>query len=44
MNLWWMVYVCNMKSSGKYERSEEGECTLHCWPKSWEICGCTRPY
>ena len=44
MNLWWMVYVCNMKSSGKYERSEEGECSLHCWPKWWEICGCTRPY
>ena len=43
MNLW-MVYTCNMKSSGKYERWEEGECTLHRWPKSWEICGCTRPF
>ena len=43
MNLW-MVYTCNMKSSGKYERWEEGECTLHRWPKSWEICGFTRPF
>ena len=43
----------NMKSAGKYERWEEGEsfciyfaveCTLHRWPKSWEICGCTRPF
>ena len=33
--------TCNMKSSGKYERWEEGECTLHRWPKSWEICGFT---
>ena len=23
---------------------EEGECTLHRWPKSWKICGCTRPF
>ena len=30
--------TCSMKSSGKYERWEEGECTLHRWPKSWEIC------
>ena len=29
----------NMKSSGKYEKWEEGECTLHRWPKSWEILG-----
>ena len=29
-----MVYTCNMKSSGKYERWEEGECTLYGWPKS----------
>ena len=43
MNLW-MVYTCNMKSSRKYERWEEGECTLHHWPKSSEICGCTRPF
>ena len=30
MNLW-MVYICNMKSSGKCntKRWEEGECTLH---------------
>ena len=34
----------NMKSCGKYERWEEGERTLHRWPKSWEICGCTRPF
>ena len=34
-----------MKSSGgKDERWEEGECTLHRWPKLWEICGCTRPF
>ena len=25
-----------MKSSGKYKRWEEGECTLHRCPKSWE--------
>ena len=25
----WMVYTCNMKSSGKDERWEEGKCTLH---------------
>ena len=41
---WWMAYTCNMKSSGKYERLEEGECALHHWLKSWEICGCTRPF
>ena len=35
MNLW-MVYTCNMKSSGKYKRWGEGECTLHRWPKSWD--------
>ena len=40
MNLW-MVYICNMKSSGKYERWEKGECNLHRWPKSWKICGCS---
>ena len=38
-----IVYMCNMKSFGKHERLEEGECTLHRWPKSGEICGCTRP-
>ena len=40
-----MVYICNMKSSGKYntKRWEEGECTLHCWPKSSEIYDCSRP-
>ena len=27
---------CNMKSSGKYKRWKEAECTLHHWPKSWE--------
>ena len=36
--------TCYMKSSRKYERWEEGECTLHRWPKSWEICGGTRPF
>ena len=36
--------TCNMKSSGKYERWEEGECTLHRWPKSWEISGCARTF
>ena len=43
MNLW-MVYICNMNSSGKYntKRWEVGECTLHCWPKSSEICDCSR--
>ena len=30
--------TCNMKSS------EEGECTLHRRPKSWEICGSARPF
>ena len=41
----WMACTCNMKSSGgKYERWEEGECTLRHWPKSWEICGCTTPF
>ena len=43
MNLW-MVCTCNMKSSGKYKRWEEGECSLPPWPKSWEICKCTRPF
>ena len=32
MNLW-LVCTWNMKSSGKYERWEKGECTLHRWPK-----------
>ena len=41
MNLW-MVYTCNMKSSGKYKRWEEGEWTLHRWTKSWEVSGCIR--
>ena len=41
MNLW-MVHTCYVKSSEKYERWEESESTLHRWPKSWEICGCTR--
>ena len=41
MNLW-MVYTSNMRSSGNYERREECECIVHRWPKSWEICGCTR--
>ena len=40
----WRVYTWNMKSSGKYERREEGECTLHRWSRSWEICGCTSPF
>ena len=40
MNLW-MVYTCNMKRSGKYNRLEEGEYTSHRWPKLWEICRCT---
>ena len=33
MNLW-MVCICNMKSSGKYntKRWKEGECNLNCWP------------
>ena len=39
-----MVYTCNMKISGKYERREERECTLHHCPKSWESCDCTRPF
>ena len=43
MNLW-MVYICNMKRSRKYKRWEEGECILHRWPKSWEICACNRPF
>ena len=30
--------------SGKYERWKEGEYILHRWPKSWEICGFTRPF
>ena len=34
----WMVHTCNMKSSGKCEILEEGECALHRWPKSWETC------
>ena len=34
--------TCNMKSSGNYERWEEGKCTLHRWPKSWGICGYNR--
>ena len=29
--------------NSKYKRWEEGECAFRCWPKSWEICGCTRP-
>ena len=36
--------ACNMKSSGKYERWEEGECTLHRWLKLWEICGGARQF
>ena len=33
MNLW-MIYTYNLKSSGKYKRWEDGECTLHHWPIS----------
>ena len=29
-----MVYTCNMKNSGKYEKWEEGECVLHHCAKS----------
>ena len=29
MNLW-MVYICNMKSSGKYKWFEDGGCALLC--------------
>ena len=45
MNLW-MVYICDIKSYGKYntKRWEEGECTLYYWPKSSEICECSRPF
>ena len=43
MNLW-MAYTCNIKSSGKYERWEEGEYTLYRWAKLWEICACARPF
>ena len=45
MNIW-MVYICNMNNSGKYSMIgwEEGECTLQCWPKSSEICDCSRPF
>ena len=41
-----MVYICNIKSSLKHDtdRWEEGECTLHCLPKSSEICDCIRPF
>ena len=39
-----MIYTCNMKSSGKYKKWEEGECALHPWPKPKEISGCTRPF
>ena len=39
MNLW-MVYTCNLKSSGKYKRLKEGECN-QC---GCEICGFTRPF
>ena len=35
--------TCNIKSSGRYERWEEFS-TLYRWPKSFEICGCTRPF
>ena len=40
----WMVYTCNIKSSGKDERWKEGEYTLYRWPKSWVVCGCIRPF
>ena len=45
LNLW-MVYICKIKSSGKKntKRREEAECTLHCWPKSSDICDCSRPF
>ena len=41
-----MVYICKIKSSGKKntKRWEEAECTLHCWPKSSDICDCSRPF
>ena len=38
------ITTCNIKSYGKYERWDEGEWTLHRWPKSWEICDCARPF
>ena len=37
-------YTCDKKSSGKYKRRKKGVCNLHRCPKSWEICGCTRPF
>ena len=41
----WMVYTCSMHAlQNTYERWEKGECTLHRLPKSWEICGSTRPF
>ena len=41
-----MVYICNMKSCGKYNTKtwEEGEFTLHGWPKSSEVYDCSRPF
>ena len=39
-----MIYTCNMESFGKCKRWEKGKCTLHRLPKSWKICGCTRPF
>ena len=32
------------KALGKHKIWEEGQYNLHSWPKSWEICGCTRPF
>ena len=31
----WIYEGFILKSSGKYKRREEGECTLHHYPKSW---------
>ena len=48
MNLW-MVYICNaigraLESTINMKRWETGEWTLHCLPKSSEICDCIRPF
>ena len=40
MNLW-MAYLTIWKA---LEITKWVECTLHCWLKSWEICGFTRQF
>ena len=40
----WMAYTCNVKGLEEVEKLGRNECTLHRWPRSPVMSGCSRPY